>query len=258
MKIKKLVTSLISLTLISIFMITTVRADDMNSSETQVAIFEQLPDGKAWLDYFTNSLMPFYFSEHAFGDPVGNFPTWRCNNGQVFDPDKPCNELVKSYNKRESIISKSRQTYFYGVAYHLSGNEQALQLAKAGVDYIRKHAIDPDTGSIATYLLGGKALPSTQYRTALQLAYGTLGMAFYYYLTRDQQVLDDIIKLKNHLFENYFDKQSNIMMWLPLGVEIDHDNPDISHLKQWQRLSASARPAQYIFVTANADHSTIS
>ncbi len=39
-------------------------------------------------------------------------------------------------------------------------------------------------------------------------------MASTNYLTRDAEVLEDILAIKRHIFENYFDYDNNVMKWL--------------------------------------------
>jgi hypothetical protein len=45
--------------------------------------------------------------------------------------------------------------------------------------------------------------PTPELRTAQQLAYGLLGMSFYYYLTGDEDVLHDILAVKSYIFDKY-------------------------------------------------------
>jgi hypothetical protein len=45
---------------------------------------------------------------------------------------------------------QSRQAFFYGVGFNITGDPKLLALAKAGVDLIRQHAIQDD-GSVVTY-----------------------------------------------------------------------------------------------------------
>ena len=78
--------------------------------------------------------------EKAYGEPVGNFPTFRCNDGRKLDTANVCNELdrgwITPYFGREYTRMKSRQTYAYGVLFHLTGDTQALELAKQGAYYL--------------------------------------------------------------------------------------------------------------------------
>ena len=106
------------------------------------------PTGARWLKHVEEDLNPWWNSNTSLGDPPGNFPSFRCMNGEPLkNPSNPCpaftnldlkyqwleneNVLDKNY-----IVSQSRQVYSYGVAYHLTGNPQFLSLAKSGIDWI--------------------------------------------------------------------------------------------------------------------------
>jgi mannose/cellobiose epimerase-like protein (N-acyl-D-glucosamine 2-epimerase family) len=135
------------------------------------------------------------------------------------DPDRPSSEFRDAARwpavelHTEYTRMKSRQTYAYGVGYHLTGDEGLLALAKQGVDYLRNHALERDTGSAITYWRGGVAGPPAPQRTSQDLAYAQVGLAFYYYLTRDADVLDDILLLKNHIFEHYYQPDWRMLLW---------------------------------------------
>jgi len=179
--------------------------------------------GQRWLDHFNQDLLPFWDVPAAWGAPRGNFPTFRCNDGRLFDPAGPCPELedapgwIKGSVGTEYTRMKSRQTYFYCVAYHLTGRPELLALARDGVAWIRTHALDTDTGSAISYWEKGAPGPEVLARTSQDLAYAQLGMAMYYYLTRDPAVLADLVRLKNHIFQAYWDKDQGLLRWVVKG-----------------------------------------
>jgi mannose/cellobiose epimerase-like protein (N-acyl-D-glucosamine 2-epimerase family) len=121
-----------------------------STAAAQAAAAEQalaeLPSGERWLEHFRGDLLPFWNTPDAWGEPRGNFPTFRCNDGRRLDPGSPCPELAgsrpqaKAGAAREFVRMKSRQTYFYGVAYHLTGDPKMLELARDGVQFIRNRA----------------------------------------------------------------------------------------------------------------------
>ena len=51
-------------------------------------------------------------------------------------------------------------------------------------------------------------------RTSQDLSYAALGLASVYYLTRDAQVLADLIRLKQHIFNTYRDKKTGLIKWV--------------------------------------------
>ena len=154
----------------------------------------------------------------ALGNPIGSFPSTRCDDGSLLDFNNPCAPIAgNSYLllPDQYLVPLSRQTYGYGIAYHLTGNTTYLSYMKAGIDYIRQNLIDPSGGMFEQQdLTTGIWGPGIQYRRPQQLGYGLLGMAFYYYLTRDQTVLPDILAIKNYIFDSYYNPSLGVMQWL--------------------------------------------
>jgi mannose/cellobiose epimerase-like protein (N-acyl-D-glucosamine 2-epimerase family) len=180
----------------------------------------KLPSGERWLKHFNEDLLPFWNVPDAWGTPRGDFPTFRGNDGRAVDWAKPPEELaegpgwIKAEFGREYVRMKSRQTYFYGVAYHLTGDPRMLELARSGATFIRTRAIDPKTGSAVSYWEKGQAQPEILARSSQDLAYAELGLAMYYYLTRDPAVLRDIQKLKAHIFTQYWNPAWKGLRWV--------------------------------------------
>ena len=156
---------------------------------------QSVPPGARWLEHLSNELLPFWTTETALGKPLGAFPSIRCNDRTLYDARKPCPEISRSSLHQRFLVALSRQSYGYGVAFQLTGNRVYLDYMKAGIDFIRQNAMDRVNGGMATTQNLAKDTwgPSPELRTAQQLAYGLLGMAFYYYLTRDADVLQDIL-----------------------------------------------------------------
>lgn len=172
---------------------------------------DELPSLERWRRHLTDDLMPYWTNPEALGTPVGNFPTFRCPDGAAYRAAAPClapsklpgwiaAELPRDYTRM-----KSRQTFTYGVAYHVTGEERYLAYARAGVQWLREHAYERATGSAITYWEAGKPGPAIDRRTTQDLAYAQLGLAFYYYLTRDREVLADLIGLERHIMRTYWD-----------------------------------------------------
>jgi uncharacterized protein (TIGR03437 family) len=180
-------------------------------------LVSQIPSGDRWVSHLTTDLLPFWSSPAALGNPVGAFPSTRCDDGSVLDFQHPCAGIAgNSYLLAPDryLVPLSRQTYGYGVAYHLTGDPKYLAWMKAGVDYIRQHTIDPAGGMFLMQDLNtGKWGPQRELRDPQQLGYGLLGMALYYYLTRDDAVLQDILTLKNYIIGSYYNPSLGAMQW---------------------------------------------
>jgi mannose/cellobiose epimerase-like protein (N-acyl-D-glucosamine 2-epimerase family) len=155
---------------------------------------EPLPAGSRWLEHLNDDLLPFWTTESALGKPVGAFPTVRCDDRTLYNPVKPCAEVPTWTGPLDrNVVGLSRQVYGYGVAFHLTGNPAYLRFMKAGVDFIRQNALDRVNGGMAMVQHSNGAWDSAvESRNPQPLAYGLVGMAFYYYLTRDAAVLKDI------------------------------------------------------------------
>ena len=171
----------------------------------------ELPSLDRWRRHLSDELMPFWTTPDALGTPIGNFPTFRCADGSAYRASAPCPELARgpgwiaSELPRDYTRMKSRQTFTYGVAYHVTGEERYLEYARAGVQWLREHAYDRASGSAITYWEAGQPGPAPERRTTQDLAYAQLGLAFYYYLTRDPDVLADLLALERHVMSKYWD-----------------------------------------------------
>ncbi len=191
-----------------------------------------LPTGERWLKHFNEDLLPFWNVPDAWGQPRGDFPTFRGNDGRAVDWAKPPAELaeapgwIRENFGREFVRMKSRQTYFYGVAYHLTGDPKLLALARDGAAFIRRQALDPKTGSAVSYWEKGEAKPELLARTTQDLAYAQLGLAMYWYLTRDEATLKDIRRQKRHIFSQYWNPEWRALRW------VRKESPEGEHRRQ--------------------------
>jgi mannose/cellobiose epimerase-like protein (N-acyl-D-glucosamine 2-epimerase family) len=178
---------------------------------------EPIPSGNRWLDHLKEDLLPFWTSETALGKPLGAFPSIRCDDGTLYNDKTPCPEVgaLRPPNERY-LVALSRQSFGYGVAFHLTGERKYLDTMKAGIDFIRLNAMDRANGGMATTQDLSKDTwgPAPGIRTPQQLAYGLLGMAFYYYLTGDPDVLQDVVSVKNYIFEKYSTPEG-ALQWQP-------------------------------------------
>ena len=217
-----------------------------------------LPTGDRWISHLTGDLMKFWDMPSALGDPIGAFPTDRCDDGALVDYTRStCPEFKNNgwlyYDRQRYLVGQSRQTYAYGVAFHVTGNPKYLRYMKAGIDYIRKNAIDREHGGM--YLqqdpVTGFWGPKAEWRDPQQLGYGLLSLAFYYYLTHDPEVIDDIVSVKNYIISQYYRSGDNAIGWL-LAPDANGNKPSdlklVSQLDQMNTylvLLAPILPAPY-------------
>jgi uncharacterized protein (TIGR03437 family) len=176
-----------------------------------------LPTGSRWLEHLNNDLLPFWTMPTALGSPLGSFPSTRCDDGSLLDFTNPCPPIAGNaylMTPDQYLVPLSRQIYGYGVAYNLTGNTEYLGYMKAGVAYLRQYFIDPAGGMFEDRDINtGQPVTGRLYRDPQQLGYGLLGMAFYYYLTRDAAVLQDILTIKNYIWNNYYNQSLGVNQW---------------------------------------------
>jgi len=188
-------------------------------ASASLAAQAQVPRGEWWISHTIGDLMPFWHQPAAWGDPWGNFATTRCDNGSLYDPAQPCPEISGNASLRntwstQSLVALSRQTYAYGVLFHLTGDPVFMDLMRAGVAYIRTEMVDRENGGMRiTRSAAGQPDANYKLRDPQQLAYGLLGMSFYYYLTRDSVVLGEIIAIKQFIWSRYYNEQLDALQW---------------------------------------------
>jgi mannose/cellobiose epimerase-like protein (N-acyl-D-glucosamine 2-epimerase family) len=191
---------------------------------------QAVPPGARWLEHLNNDLLPFWTTDTALGTPVGAFPSIRCDDRSLYDATNACPEIGPDRLQlhQRYLVALSRQAYGYGVAFHLTGNPVYLTDMKAGIDFIRHNAMDRANGSMATTqnLSNNTWGPAPELRTPQQLAYGLLGLSFYYYLTRDPDVLQDILAVKNYIFEKYAGP-SGAIQWQPTATGTPRENKQL-------------------------------
>jgi hypothetical protein len=168
-------------------------------------------------------LVPFWTQPAALGSPVGDFPTFRCDDGRAWDAAAPCAELAEAPDwirgalGRQYTRMRSRQTYLYGVAFHLTGDPRLLALARAGAERIRA-TVDAQ-GSVPSWFEEGRPAPVVGERTTQDLAYAQLGLAMVWYLTRDPATLDALLRVKRHVFGAYWREDWGMLAWTREGPE---------------------------------------
>ena len=59
-------------------------------------LLARLPTGERWLAHLRDDLLPFWLMDSAIGNPRGNFPTYRCNDGSPINPAHRCPEQLKA------------------------------------------------------------------------------------------------------------------------------------------------------------------
>src|ERR1700722_14109612 len=55
-----------------------------------------LPAAAEWKRHLEQDILPFWQTPAALGNPVGSFPSFRCNDGSLTDPQAPCGEFLSA------------------------------------------------------------------------------------------------------------------------------------------------------------------
>ena len=177
-----------------------------------------LPSGDVWLQHVSRDLLPFWSGPDALGTPVGNFPTFRCNDGRLPDAKALCDEIahppgwIRPEIGREFLRMKARQTYGYGVAFHLTGERRWLDAAWAGARYTMGW-LDAERGA-PVWIQDGRPASFNQ-TSAQDQAYAVVGIAMLYYLTRDAQLERALITQERFIFDKLWDPERKLIRWLP-------------------------------------------
>jgi mannose/cellobiose epimerase-like protein (N-acyl-D-glucosamine 2-epimerase family) len=180
-----------------------------------------LPTGREWVTHIEQDLLPYWTTPAALGHPVGNFPTFRANDGSVIDPKRPVPEVTRIAAGETWLLNRlgrqytrtmSRQIFAFCVAYHMTGNEQYLRYARQGIDYLFTKMVDGD-GVFYSWVENGVPGPeNARQRISQDMVYAVMGPAMYYYLTRDPSVLAVIRRTKDYIFANYRD--GHALRWI--------------------------------------------
>ena len=196
-------------------------------AQQQKAPVDNLPLAADWVQQLRRDILPFWETPVALGDPVGNFPSFRCNDGSLTNPQTPCPEFLTAPDWIRGTVGRqytrmiSRQIYLYGVAYHLTGDPKYLLWARAGVGTILDRAVNKTTGDVISYWSDGKPVIDPDDQTSQDLAYSLVGLSFYYYLTRDADLLPPMLRIESYIRQHYFDPRLGLYRQALKGWEAD-------------------------------------
>ncbi len=189
-------------------------------------LINDLTEPSVWKTHIDSDLMKFW-EKDATELQGGLFPTYLSNEGYRFPPerDKWPEEIEKAYENTDTrglitpeynyVRTHSRLTYANGIAFHVTGNEDYLKQCKKGAEALIE-AMDGNHGMFTRQeKKNEKWGQSRDERTSQDLAYGLTGLCMYYFLTHDETVLHHIIKIKDYIFDTYFDEGKGYLTWLP-------------------------------------------
>ena len=176
--------------------------------------------GDTWLAHHRDDLMPYWLVPEAFGEPMGNFPSFRGNDGEL---------LPEQSNRGASTLG--RGVYGYSLAFMLTGDERYLTYARAGLDWIEAKLEDPVHGGYFGELnAAGQPVDAMgnvdplQNKDLFDLASVGLGYAMYFNATRDPAAEAKLLEIRDLVFGPYYDAAANRLkdaLNYDLSTEVD-------------------------------------
>lgn len=142
-----------------------------------------------WMRHLTRDLLPFWSSPEALGSPVGNFPTVRTRTGALAPETARWPRML------------GRQTFVYALAYLATGEPQYLDWARAGVRWLIDKAWDHERGGWHARLTQAGEPDGAGDRSAQDSAYAAMGLAAYFFVTRDPEAERYLIKTRDLMFD---------------------------------------------------------
>lgn len=198
--------------------------------ESVKELIENAVEPEEWKQHLEVDLMKFWYRPDAYELDGDLFPTYRTNSGEKLPQnkedwpeefkaaiaDKDTEGLVQpEYN---FVRAHSRQTYAYGIAFHMTGKPHYLELCRKGAMALL-NAIDGNYGMAVTQRKDTNKWDTDRaVRTSQDLAYGLTGLGMYYFLTHDIAVMHKIIQIKDYIFREYMDDGKGYLTWLPKNV----------------------------------------
>ncbi len=153
-----------------------------------------------WYTHLTDDLLPFWTDTNALcPNNEGNFTQNRDFSGAV---------ISSNTNRRPRMLS--RQTFLYAISYLMTGDEKLLELAHKGSEYIINNAWDSQYGGYHAELdINGNPVSDNTDKTAQDISYGTQGPAAYYFVSRNKNAQDIVLKTRDLIFSTFWDETND-------------------------------------------------
>ena len=153
---------------------------------------------QVWLTHLSEDILPFWTVQDALGTPPGNFPTSRGMDGTI----------QGSPERKPRMLS--RQIYLYSVGYLMTGDVTLLEHAHKGVRWLLDHARDQQNGGWFSDLNRDGSPRGSGTKTAQDTSYCMLGLAAYFFVTRDAEAQAALLAGRDLLFnpDIYWDQEN--------------------------------------------------
>ena len=151
-------------------------------------------EGAFWRHQALQNIMP-YWLRYSIDEKNGAFYTNLNRDWQI----------VGNTDKYPGMIS--RHIFSNSAAYLLSGDEKYLKVARKAVDYLIKHGWDSEYGGWYD-ALSENGKPSRVTKNMFNTIYANSGLALYYFVTHDLNVLHYIEESNKIIESRVWDKKS--------------------------------------------------
>lgn len=218
----------------------------MMTQQQKEGIIEKALDPEIWIEHLKGDLLKFWGTDKAVQMENGLFHTYRTNKGEILsdnEEDWPVEFKEAKHDDATSglieteynfIRAHSRQTYAYGIAFHMTGEAKYLELCRKGALAL----IDAMDGNYGMFVNKNRASnmwdKDRQKRISQDLSYGLTGLGMYYFLTHDTGILHKIIQVKDYIFKTYMDDARGYITWLPKSQK----DPEVQIVAQLDQIYA--------------------
>jgi mannose/cellobiose epimerase-like protein (N-acyl-D-glucosamine 2-epimerase family) len=150
-----------------------------------------IPEGAFWVEQATQDILDPW-TQHARDTAEGAFHTFLDRQWEPY----------KGYEKYPGMLS--RHIYSYSTGYLLTGRKEYLRHASRLVDYLIQHGWDRKYGGWYNALnRQGRVVDST--KDGFLQPYAITGLAMYYFVTHDPEILDYIERSNRIMQEHAWD-----------------------------------------------------
>lgn len=195
-----------------------------NNYEITKGSSSNVPDSlksSTWYNELTTDILPYWTNSNALGNPVGNFPTYRDEEGK---------EIPDSDRK---VRMMSRQVYGYSMAFLVTGNEQLLVYAHSGVKWLIDNAYDKENGCWYPDLNASGKPKRNEPKYAQDISYSLIGLAAYFFVTRDKEVEKIILETHDTLFSKFWDKK-NKRLYDAMNAQLTEEISQSGDSNNWE------------------------
>ncbi|HBF37353.1 MAG TPA: hypothetical protein DDW50_08535 [Firmicutes bacterium] len=186
--------------------------------------YSQYLQGDYWRSQALNDIIPFWIN------------TLDKKDGGYFTDIGRTGTIAKNPLKYPRMVS--RLVYGFSTAYLLSGDEKYLNLAKQGLNYLKKYGWDHKYGGWFMEL-NAENVPTVPVKVLFDETYGNVGPVVYYYATGNQEALDLVAQTHRLLKGKAWDQEyQGYYDWTEQDWSMSNSNTEKSFNSQIDTASA--------------------